>query len=81
MIWQYIKNKINIKTSNPSNPTSEVATSDEEKAEVLSKQIQSVFTEKANDISKESMFRQLNSIGTSKSPGPDNIHPRILKEL
>ena len=32
-------------------------------------------------ISKESVYRQLNSIDISKSPGPDNIHPRILKEL
>ena len=33
------------------------------------------------DFSKEDVKKILHSLGISKSPGPDNFHPRILKEL
>ena len=33
------------------------------------------------DFSKEDVKNILNSMGISKSPGPDNFHPRIPKEL
>ena len=38
---------------------------------------------KLNDIniSEEFIMKKLKSLKTSKSPGPDKIHPRILKEL
>ena len=32
-------------------------------------------------VSNEQMYKALNSLNVSKSPGPDEIHPRILKEL
>ena len=32
-------------------------------------------------ISENQMYEALNSLNISKSPGPDEIHPRILKEL
>ena len=32
-------------------------------------------------ISKDEMLKALKSLKVSKSPGPDEIHPRILKEL
>ena len=32
-------------------------------------------------ITDEEMFKALNKLNTSKSPGPDKLHPRILKEL
>ena len=33
------------------------------------------------DFSKEDVKNILNSLNVSKSPGPDNFHPRIPKEL
>ena len=33
------------------------------------------------DFSKEDVKNILNSPDISRSPGPDNFHPRILKEL
>ena len=27
------------------------------------------------------MYKALNNLNASKSPGPDKVHPRILKEL
>ena len=33
------------------------------------------------NVSDADMLKVLNSLKTSKSPGPDTIHPRILKEL
>ena len=33
------------------------------------------------NISHESVVKKLKNLNVSKSPGPDNIHPRILKEL
>ena len=32
-------------------------------------------------ISTEDVFKHLCKLQPSKSPGPDNLHPRILKEL
>ena len=32
-------------------------------------------------ITEDQMYHALNSLNISKSPGPDEIHPRILKEL
>ena len=34
-----------------------------------------------NEITIEDMKKTLNSLNSSKSPGPDLIHPRILKKL
>ncbi|KAI8500844.1 hypothetical protein Bbelb_216620 [Branchiostoma belcheri] len=33
------------------------------------------------DISEEKVFEKLSELNQSKSAGPDNIHPRLLKEL
>ena len=33
------------------------------------------------NITLEDVLERLININTSKSPGPDNIHPRMLKEL
>lgn len=32
-------------------------------------------------VTEEMVLRKLNSLDTSKSPGPDEIHPRVLKEV
>ena len=32
-------------------------------------------------ISEEIILKKLNNLNVTKSPGPDNIHPRILYEL
>ena len=39
-----------------------------------------VFIDKVNISSKE-MEKALRSLNVNKSPGPDGLHPRILKEL
>ena len=33
------------------------------------------------EITKEDIFKKLSKLKTSKSPGPDGIHPRVLQEL
>ena len=33
------------------------------------------------DISKDAILKKLNKIKISKSPGPNSIHPRVLREL
>ena len=33
------------------------------------------------NISETQMLKALNNLKTNKSPGPDNIHPKILKQL
>ena len=33
------------------------------------------------NVTKDDMYKALNSLKVNKSPGPDGIHPRILKEL
>ena len=32
-------------------------------------------------VSEEDIAKKLKSLNISKSPGPDNVHPRVLKEL
>ena len=32
-------------------------------------------------VTEETVLEQLQKLGISKSPGPDNVHPRIIKEL
>ena len=32
-------------------------------------------------ITQDQMFRKLSSLKTSKSPGPDGLHPRVIREL
>jgi hypothetical protein len=32
-------------------------------------------------INQEMVLKQLNSLKIDKSPGPDELHPRLLKEL
>lgn len=75
----------------------QTATTDTEKAEMLNKYFGSVFTkedwsnmpeydrhEKAAPeviIDVEDVAKRLRSLDVNKSPGPDQIHPRILKEL
>jgi len=33
------------------------------------------------DVSEQIILKKLNDLNVTKSPGPDNIHPRILYEL
>ena len=40
---------------------------------------QSLFTDP--EFSEQIIFEKLNNLKVTKSPGPDNIHPRILYEL
>ena len=40
-----------------------------------------IKTELNLDISKDAILKKLNKIKISKSPGPDSIHPRVLREL
>ena len=41
------------------------------------------FTEQLTDISfdADSIKKKLNSLKVNKSPGPDQLHPRLLKEM
>ena len=70
---------------------------DKEKASVLNNFFSSVFTREPDgtpafksqteaeieelEITVEMIRKKLKSVNPTKSPGPDNIHPRILKEL
>ena len=33
------------------------------------------------DVTKETISNKITELNTNKSPGPDNMHPRIVKEL
>ena len=33
------------------------------------------------EITKEVIQEMINELNTNKSPGPDNMHPRVIKEL
>ena len=33
------------------------------------------------NITEEMVLKKLNNLNTTKSPGPDGIHPRVLKEI
>ena len=74
------------------------ATTNKEKAHILSEQFASVFIEepggesplatpryvsRLNNISitKDKIMKVLQKLKTNKSPGPDDIHPRIIKAL
>ena len=75
----------------------EMANTDEEKADALNKQFTSVFTstqyesvpldkqqtEKMPEvnITEKGVEKILKGINASKAKGPDDIHPRVLKEL
>ena len=68
-----------------------------EKADILQKQFLSVFTVEPDDevpdisrangiiselnVSEEKVNELLKSVNVNKSTGPDNLHPRLLKEL
>jgi len=39
------------------------------------------FSSQDPDISEQIILKKLNDLNVTKSPGPDNIHPRILYEL
>ena len=71
-----------------------LTSSDSEKANVLADFFSSVFTEEDDlvmpeldinpdipNISAETIKKKLDNLKIDKSPGPDNIHPRILREL
>ena len=82
------------------NSTNKMASSDQEKANMLGEYFSSVFvkepiwswnlyeSEKPNNrkrlqvkITKENIHKTLSGLNPIKSPGPDNLHPIILKEL
>ena len=44
---------------------------------------EATYQTELNDIiiSDDEMYKVLNSLNISKSPGPDTIHPKVLKEL
>ncbi|XP_072107366.1 uncharacterized protein [Mobula birostris] len=79
------------------NDTGEIVMGDEEIAEELNKYFASVFTEEdsripdtqgwqgrevcAVTITTEKVLRKLNRLKVDNSPGPDGMHPRVLKEV
>ena len=79
-------------------PNGMLTDTDDEKAEVLSNLLASVFTDEPPgnweisppptasiddnlELTMNDIREELNRLDTSKSPGPDGIHPRVLFEL
>ncbi|KAI8495249.1 hypothetical protein Bbelb_272350 [Branchiostoma belcheri] len=60
-----------------------VSTFTKENTQSISEPTQRVYEEDLNSInvSVEDVSRRLKNLNPNKSPGPDNIHPRILKEI
>ena len=54
-----------------------------EKAQVMNEYLTSVFTKESDNLSNPSKpsIKKPKELKTHKSPGPDSVHPRILKEL
>ena len=75
----------------------EMTKNDSEKAEVLGNYFSSVFVKEPNwswilneqshennlkvEISKEAIKKKLQELNVNKSPGPDLMHPRVIKEI
>ncbi|KAK3102286.1 hypothetical protein FSP39_010211 [Pinctada imbricata] len=102
--WSYINSKRKTKSGNAELHTKKdnvkfIATTDEEKAEVLGEFFSSIFTVEtddnmpsANSITPSVQFNDnefnvpevnklLATLDTFKSPGPDQVHPKVLYEL
>ena len=96
--WSYARSKASGKDSTPKlvDNNGNVATKDEDKAELLNKHFASVFIDEPNTnypvleppavrmlditITKAKIERNLLKLDSSKSAGPDGIHAKILKE-
>ena len=101
LFWKYVKSKAKTKEHIPNlkSEQTKIASSDQEKAEILNDFFSSVFTEEdtqnvptpnmkevtqeLQDIKVEldDVYRRLTDLKVNTSAGPDNIHPRVLKEL
>jgi hypothetical protein len=102
--WTYIKHKRKDKSSiSPLRAEGVLHTTPIEKANILNKQFQSVFSEKSHiphddfqrthnmqgafpdaenlEITTPGVERLLRKLNPHKAAGPDNIRPRVLKEL
>ena len=82
---------------NLNKPDNTTTSTNQEKAELLAEYFTSVFTNEPDghwdvpeptsvhnglvDTSRNAVHKILGKIKTSKSPGPDGIHPRVLSEL
>ena len=93
MLFQYIASQNKPRETIPDldKPDGTQTTSEHDKVNVLSDFFKSVYTVphfKANvkkvlshvNISKNDVLMVLKSLNVNKSPGPDKVHPRILKE-
>ncbi len=102
--WSYIRKKSKTRAGIPdltrlgANGMTETATTDEEKANMLSDHFASVFTMEPDgpspkftsqakssitnmNITEDTVLKKLKKLKTDKSPGPDGLHPRVLKEV
>ena len=95
--WSYVRQKTTIGEAIPAllKPNGKLTDTDDEKAEVLSNFFASVFTDEpprnweisppptaSIDNNLELTMNDIREkLDTSKSPGPDGIHPRVLFEL
>lgn len=102
--WSFVKEKLKTKSGiaelrEEVNGEVKFASSDEDKARVLSEFFGKVFTVEPDlvdlpeqvynvpqpmpniEIAPEDVLGRLQKLKVDKSPGPDNVHPRILKEL
>lgn len=104
LIWNYINSKSKTKAgiadllTNPNDPKSEKTDDDEQKANILARYFNSVFTIEPEGeipklpkrdvdqplrnilISEEEVFQILKNLKIDKAPGPDRLHPKLLKE-
>jgi hypothetical protein len=92
--WKYAQSKTKTKVSIPNlytNERKDTTSSDEEKAEVLAAvevdsdlpAVDSRTNHKLEsiEITPDKVEKKLKDLKISKSPGPDNFHTRVLREL